>query len=193
MILTFFHKSLHSLPDEELMARVAANDDDRAYDELYHRHSRHLMGMLWGLLHNDEERAADLTQDTFLRVWSSRSNFHKDKSFRTWLYSIAYNLVKNEYRHEEYHEEYEQHITSTEKEDEENDFDIKLDGEAFDEALKKELSLLPPEKMMLFALRFEEEMAVPQIAEVMEIAEGTVKSRLHNLIKTLKIKLKQYE
>ena len=70
---------------------------------------------------------------------------------------------------------------------------IKLDNEKFDEVLRTELSKLSQDKLMLFTLRFEGEMTIPQIAGVMGIAEGTVKSRLHKLIQTLKTKLKQYE
>ena len=73
------------------------------------------------------------------------------------------------------------------------DLDVGLDDRLFDEALRKELSLLDAESRLLFSLRFEEEMTVPQIAEVMKIPEGTVKSRQHTIIRNLKQKLKIYE
>ena len=46
---------------------------------------------------------------------------------------------------------------------------------------------------MLFELRFTQELTVPEIAAVLEIPEGTVKSRLHNLIQYLRLRLKEYE
>ena len=55
------------------------------------------------------------------------------------------------------------------------------------------LDKLPPEQRVLFALRYEEELTVPQLAEVMGIPEGTVKSRLHYLLQYLRKKLKVYE
>ena len=68
-----------------------------------------------------------------------------------------------------------------------------MDNKRFDEALRTELSLLDADSRLLFSLRFEEEMTVPQIAKVMNIPEGTVKSRQHTIVRNLKNKLKIYE
>ena len=64
-----------------------------------------------------------------------------------------------------------------------------IDSRAFDLALGRELDRLSPEGRLLFSLRFEEELTVRQIAGVMALPEGTVKSRLHALTQTLKQKL----
>ena len=66
-----------------------------------------------------------------------------------------------------------------------------LEDEAFDQALKQELETMSQESRLLFSLRFEEELTIPQIALVMTLPEGTVKSRLHTLTQTLKQKLNQ--
>ena len=66
-------------------------------------------------------------------------------------------------------------------------------GRMFDRELSALLDKLPPEQRVLFALRYEEELTVPQLAEVMGIPEGTVKSRLHYLLQYLRKKLKVYE
>ena len=181
-----------SLSDEDLMKRVASKDDDRAFDELYHRHARRVMGFLMRQL-GDSERAADLVQDAFLRLWSSRERYLSGKCFSTWLFSIAYNLLKNEYRRSGYSVEYAEHVINSTTEEQDDDLDVKLDDRLFDAALRQELSLLDAESRLLFSLRFEEEMTVPQIAEVMKIPEGTVKSRQHTIIRNLKQKLKIYE
>lgn len=188
--LIFVNKA--SLSDEELMKRVASKDDDRAFDELYHRHARRVMGFLLRQL-GDSERAADLVQDAFLRLWSSRERYLSGKCFSTWLFSIAYNLLKNEYRRSGYSVEYAEHVINSTTEEQDDDLDVKLDDRLFDAALRQELSLLDAESRLLFSLRFEEEMTVPQIAEVMKIPEGTVKSRQHTIIRNLKQKLKIYE
>ena len=184
--------SIASLSDEDLMKRVASKDDDRAFDELYHRHARRVMGFLMRQI-GDSEKAADLVQDAFLRLWSSRERYLSDKCFSTWLSSIAYNLLKNEYRRSGYSCEYAEHVINSTSEEQDEDLDVRLDDRLFDEALRKELSLLDAESRLLFSLRFEEEMTVPQIAEVMKIPEGTVKSRQHTIIRNLKHKLKIYE
>ena len=174
------------------MRRVASRDDDRAFDELYHRYARRVMGFLMRQL-NDSEKAADLVQDAFMRLWSSRERYLSGKSFSTWLFSIAYNLLKNEYRRSGYSSEYAEHVMNSTTEEQDEDVELRLDDRLFDEALHQALSQLDADSRLLFSLRFEEEMTVPQIAEVMKIPEGTVKSRQHTIVRNLKQKLKIYE
>ncbi|MBO7119283.1 MAG: sigma-70 family RNA polymerase sigma factor [Bacteroidaceae bacterium] len=189
MNILMFHKPLGSFTDDELMQRVSSEDDDRAYDELYRRHARRLMGFFFRQIGKDEAQAADLVQDAFLRLWTSRNKF-SGTGFRTWLFTISFNLLRNHYRHDEIRKQYEQ-IATKQKEEVAADAHIieQIDSRAFDLALQRELEKLPPEGRMLFSLRFEEELTVPQIAEVMAVPEGTVKSRLHTLTQTLKHKL----
>ena len=184
-------KPLGSLTDDELMQRVASKDDDRAYGELYHRHARRLMGFFFRQMNGDEALAADLTQDAFMRVWTARDRF--SGSFRTWLLTIGYNLVKNHYRHNEYQKQYELFTKQIGEEVADSNIIDKLADEAFDKALRQLLEKLPPESRLLFSFRFEEELTVPEIAVLMELPEGTVKSRLHTLTQTLRQKLNRHE
>ena len=189
MIISRLFKPLSALADDELMQRVSSKDDDRAYDELYHRHARKLMGFFYRQTDGDEALAADLTQDTFMRVWTARDKY-SGASFRAWLLTIAYNLLKNHYRHSEHQRRYEQFAMQTREEAADSNIVEILDGEAMDLALKALLEKMTPGNRLLFSLRFEEELTVPQIALVLAIPEGTVKSRLHTLIQSLKQKLR---
>lgn len=188
MIVTRFFKPLGSLTDDELMQRVCRKDDDRAFDELYHRHARRLMGFFFRQLDRNEAVAADFTQDAFMRVWTARDKF-TGTTFRTWLFTIAFNLIKNHIRHSVHQKQYEQFVAKHQAVTEDSKVVESMDNEAFDRALRQELERMSPDSRLLFSLRFEEELSVPQIAEVMAIPEGTVKSRLHTLTQTLKKKL----
>ena len=187
-----FLKPLASLSDEELMQRVASKDDDRAYGELYHRHARRLMGLFYRQMNGDEALAADLTQDAFMRVWTARNRF-SGANFRTWLLTIGYNLIKNHYRHTEHQKQYELFSRQTGEEAADNNIIDKMENDAFDQTLRQELEKLPSETRLLFSFRFEEELTVPEIAALMGIPEGTVKSRLYMLTQTLKQKFNQYD
>ena len=189
MIISHLFKPLSALTDDELMQRVST-DDDRAFGELYHRHARRLMGFFFRQIDRDEALAADLMQDAFLRIWTARDKF-TGTSFRTWLFTIAFNLLKNHYRHTEHQKQFEQFVAQHQPATEDSNIIEKLDDAAFDLALRQELERMSPDGRLLFSLRFEEELSVPQIAEVMAIPEGTVKSRLHTLTQTLKQKLNQ--
>ncbi len=188
MSIHLFHKPLASLTDDELMLQVSSKDDDRAYGELYRRHARRLMGFFYRQLDKDEAQAADFVQDAFLRLWTSRKKFG-GTGFRTWLFTISFNLLRNHYRHDEIRKLYE--LSASKQQEVVADAHIieQIDSRAFDLALQRELEKLPPEGRLLFSLRFEEELTVPQIAEVMAVPEGTIKSRLHALTQTLKQKL----
>ena len=187
-----FLKPLASLSDEELMQRVASKDDDRAYGELYHRHACRLMGLFYRQMNGDEALAADLTQDAFMRVWTARDRF-SGANFRTWLLTIGYNLIKNHYRHTEHQKQYELFSKQTGEEAADNNIIDKMENDAFDQTLRQELEKLPLDSRLLFSFRFEEELTVPEIAALMGIPEGTVKSRLYMLTQTLKQKFNQYD
>lgn len=189
MIISHLFKPLSALSDEELMQRVSSKDDDRAYDELYRRHARRLMGFFFRQTGSNEVLAADLTQDTFMRVWTARDRFSGSR-FHTWLLTIGYNLLKNHYRHGEHEKAYELFAMQTLEEASDNNIIAQLDQQVFDQMLSRLLEKMPPESRLLFSLRFEEELTVPQIAVVMAVPEGTVKSRLHILTQRLKQKLK---
>ena len=192
MTLPLIFKSLGSLNDDELMQRVSSKDDDRAFGVLYHRHARRVMGFFFRQLNGDESLASDFTQDAFMRVWTARDKF-AGSNFRTWILTIAYNLVKNHYRHNEYEKQYEAFAKQTKEQVVENNIVEQLDNDAFDKALRQELKKLQPEGRLLFSLRFEEELTVPEIATLMAIPEGTVKSRLYVLTQNLKQKFNQHE
>lgn len=82
--------------DTQDMARLAAGHD-AALNELMERHGEKLFHYLIRCL-QDEEEAADLAQETFVRVYQHRAKFDTGQKFSTWLYTIASNLVRDRYR-----------------------------------------------------------------------------------------------
>ena len=70
---------------------------------------------------------------------------------------------------------------------------FKLDETILHNALREALKSLPEPYAMLFSLHYEEELTIPQIAQITDLPEGTVKSRLHKTMNIIKQQLKQYE
>jgi RNA polymerase sigma-70 factor (ECF subfamily) len=82
--------------DAQEMARLAAGHG-AALNNLMERHAERLFHYLVRALQNEED-AADLAQETFVRVYQNRTKFDTLQKFSTWLYAIAGNLVRDRYR-----------------------------------------------------------------------------------------------
>jgi RNA polymerase sigma-70 factor (ECF subfamily) len=78
-------------PDTELVARVLASDDRRAYAELVRRHQSAVRSLLRRLCAGDAAQADDLAQETFLRAYRALGSWRGGGRFSTWLYRIAWN------------------------------------------------------------------------------------------------------
>jgi RNA polymerase sigma-70 factor (ECF subfamily) len=87
--------------DRADMASLAAGGD-AALNDLMERHAAKLFNYLVRSLQNEED-AADLGQETFVRIFQNRSKFDPRIKFSTWLYAIATNLVKDRYRYRSRH------------------------------------------------------------------------------------------
>lgn len=78
------------------MQRLASGHD-AALNDIMERHGERLFHFLIRGLQNEDE-AADLAQEAFVRVYQNRAKFDAGQKFSTWLYAIAANLVKDRYR-----------------------------------------------------------------------------------------------
>lgn len=85
-----------SLSDEELMIRYQTGDET-AFEEIYARYGKKIYGFLMRRLTNPDT-SADLFQETFLRLHRGRSLYRPELPFKTWLYTIANNLVRDSLR-----------------------------------------------------------------------------------------------
>lgn len=181
---------LRQQTDEQLMAK-AAKGSDTAFEELYRRYARRLKGFFFLQLGGDEELAADATHDVFLRAYEARSRYQEGRRVDTWLFTIAYNICRNHYRSNAYETQLLATIDAEPVTDQQ--IEVQLDQAALDEALTQVLAELPAPLHQIFSLHYQEELTIPQIAEIVGVPEGTVKSRLHKTMNIIRKKLKKYE
>ena len=177
--MSLFHlKPLRQQTDEQLMTRTAAGSD-AAFEEVYRRYARRLKGFFFMQLGGDEELAADATHDVFLRAYEARSRYEEGRKVDTWLFTIAYNIC----------------LLSTLDAEPVTDqlIEVRLDSATLDQALEKVLAELTPTLHQIFSLHYQEELTIPQIAEIVGVPEGTIKSRLHKTMNIIRKKLKKYE
>jgi RNA polymerase sigma-70 factor, ECF subfamily len=88
--------SIKQLDDSGVVAAFLAGER-RAFDELVERYQNRLLNFVYRTT-GDRERAEDLVQETFIRVYRHLHRFDQSKKFSTWVYTIASNLAKNELR-----------------------------------------------------------------------------------------------
>ncbi len=174
--------------DEELMQKIIRGEP-LAFEMLYHRHVRRFQGFFMRMLGYNCAKAEDFTQDLFLRIYEQSARFEEKQTFSSWAFSIAYNLCKNEYRHQEVEEKYQadaQGKTAC------YETEPPLDKVQFENHLQQAIFRLPEAQKAAFTLRYQEELPVSEIAQILKVPEGTVKSRLHYALRSLAETLKIY-
>jgi RNA polymerase sigma-70 factor (ECF subfamily) len=186
---------LKLLSDEQLFRRVK-DGDIAAFDELYCRYNHRLLHYLLRMLNGNESRAQDLLQDIFLRVLDKRNQFHDTKKFATWIYTITHNLCINEYRQGQNRKTV--NITDIDYpvfslEDSPEFTMDKIDLENFSKQLLLLLKYLPVDQRSTFLLRFQENLSIPAIAEILNCPAGTIKSRLYYTLSMIAERLKAYD
>jgi RNA polymerase sigma-70 factor (ECF subfamily) len=189
--MQLFKPKYNSLTDEELM-KALSKGDQRAFDELYKRFYAQLLGYFKNMLWGDREKAEDMVHDIFAKIIKNPDYFDVNRSFRTWLFSVASNMCKNEYKKQAVRKN-----TSTGVEDyrsisSSTNVLAEVQDIQFQQAFEENLAKMDEKHREVFALRHLEGLSMKEIAEVMEINEGTVKSRLFYATKFLAEKLKVY-
>jgi RNA polymerase sigma-70 factor (ECF subfamily) len=183
------------MTDQELMLHLQKGEVS-AFDELYKRYSKMLLGYFIRMLNYDKPRAQDTLHDVFLKIIEKPELFDRTRSFKSWVYAIAYNTCKNQYKHYEVVKEFNDEIRNTGNLLDEKflvSAAARMDGIEFKKALGKVLEEIPFDKKTTFVLRYQEDHSITEIAEIMECSEGTVKSRIHYTLKILSEKLKIYD
>jgi len=183
----FFKKRLFIQTDEELM-KMVHQGSEAAFTELYARYSTSLLRYFTRMLWNNRAMAEDFLHDLFLKIIRNPQQFDVNRKFSTWAYSVAHNMCKNEYRKKT------NQLRLDEVEVEHSrDLDRELDLFSANERLTMLLETLEEDDKTIFLLRYEEELSIAQISQVVFMPEGTVKSRLFYLRKNLAMALHEFK
>ncbi len=178
-------KSYESWSDEELMQALSKGNHD-AFTELYERYSKPLLHYFLRLLWRDQNLAEDMVHDLFAKIIKKPELFDVTRSFRTWIYVVATNMCKNEYRKKEVRRGVSNGLDNyfTLYDSNENVMN-KVQDSQFKEAFLVGLNALDAKHKEVFTLRHMDGLSMKEIADVLEISEGTVKSRLFYATKYL--------
>lgn len=185
----FRNKDFSDYSDEKLMLYVV-NGHSEAFTEIYNRYSNKLFRYFYRLLNNNQSKAEDFTQDLFIKLMQSAQSFNADKKFSAWLYTMANNMCRNEWRNQS-----NRNVILSKMEfetTEHQNFNHKIDQKLMLQKLETEIQQFPELDQTLIAMRYQQELSIAEIATIIDIPEGTVKSKLFYLMKKLSLKLKVY-
>ena len=177
---------LQELADERLVELYRSGNDE-AFRTLVERYEPSIKGFLHKRL-KDEDRVADLTQDTFLRVHRARDRYDSSRKFSTWIYTIAGNLAKNELRNRSRNplvlvqtikKNWEADHRPLEWEDNTYRPDDLYRKRHLRETIEKAVKELPVHHREVFVLRELEGKTYEEISDITGVNLGTVKSRLN--------------
>ena len=177
--------------DTELLVRYMAGDED-AFGEIVSLYKNPLYAFLRKFL-NQQALVEDVFQDTFLQLYTSREKFDTDRPLRPWLFTIAANKAKDALRKIQRRSEMSLGTAAISEEVSIDDLFNMLSSyeqTPLDEVSKDEtaqqvrviIADLPENLRIILTLSYFEQFSYKQMAEILSIPIGTVKSRLHTAV-----------
>ena len=157
------------------LMRAIQQGDMVAFNSMVDRYKSRLMNVIGRMLSSTEE-AEDVVQETFVRVYQHRQSFNFKHCFSTWIYTIALNLARNELRKRKKFKFYE--ISDMQGNEKEFAVDPKVPTR-LPEVLDGAIRDLPEKYRVAFILRDVQEMPYEEVARVLGVPLGTVKSRVN--------------
>jgi len=188
---------MKDVTDENLIKNFLEGDV-KSFEELVHRYEIPLMGFLQRYTGNYQE-AEEVFQETFLRVYTKAQRFDPERSFKTWVYTIALNLARTALKRR-----YSAHVLARSDHEGGNQDKIILEGEApeeysaesvqerseVSELIRDAVLSLPEKQRDVFVLYQYQNLCYTEIASVLGRPVGTIKSQMHYAIQALRDRLK---
>ena len=173
--------------DDSAVVTAFLAGEERGFQELVERYQTRLLNFIYRTI-GDRDRAEDLVQEVFIRVYRHLHRFDRSKKFSTWVYTIASNLAKNELRNRSRNPLvlFQAMRGATEEEDRPLQFedttarpDDMYRKRHLRELVEDTVAKLPEHHRQVFVLRELEGKSYEEIAEITACNLGTVKSRLN--------------
>ena len=184
------------MEDRDIIERVLGGDND-AFSLLVEKYQTKVYNLALRMSGNEDD-AFDLAQDSFVRAWRNLGSFQFESSFSTWLFRLTSNICLDFLRAKKRRAAVS--LTVTDEEDEESQLAVPDPGKTPEEAviaaedralLTRALNELPADQRQILTLRAIDDLSYAEIAEILHLQEGTVKSRLSRARTALRNKLLQ--
>ena len=170
---------------EDVKLHKVQQQDHRTFSLLLERYGNRLLRSAYCMSKNQEE-AEDLVQETFLQAFQAADKFRGQSKIYTWLYGIMLNCHRARRRKRKVHVD-----LDSVAEPESPELVIKESTRI--EVIKDVVSHLNQDQAQIIRLRYYENRTVDEIARILDISKGTVKSRLHYAREKIRNKQNQHD
>ncbi len=187
--------------DDHSLLEATRTGDETAFQELVRRYRNQITNYVYRML-DDYDRAVDLAQETFVRVYMNADRYQATYSFSTYIYRIAHNLAISELRQRKRRRLIPLPTFFSDKDNEEVEVELPdqkqmaaddaMISDERREAVARAIASLPEKYRAPLVLCDLEEKSYEEISEVLGLPTGTVKSRINRARNLLKEKLRDY-
>ena len=174
---------------EEL--ELLRNASMQTFESLYHRYSGKLYNFIMRVSKGNAYISEELVQRTFIKVWESRESVDPEKSFISYLCTIAKNMLLNEYEHQTIQFIYEEYI-KVKTTDQDNNTEKEVDKNLLEEYIEHLTDQLPPKRREIFILSRKEGLSNKVIANRLNITESTIETQLSKALAFMKSQLNSH-
>lgn len=175
------------MTDEALMVLLKRGTKS-AFEELYARYSKELLAFIYRMVNRNEAAAQDILHDVFVVIIEKPDRFDTDRRFRSWIYTVATNSCRKFHRQSATHRS-DTPAAAHQSSDEQPNL---RDRTYFNASLAQALDRLSSEHKEVFILKHQRHRSIKEIADILSIPEGTVKSRLFTATRQLAKMLKHF-
>ncbi len=177
--------------DDAALVTASQAGDQYAFAQLVQRHQRFVFNLVYRMLQQYEE-ANEVTQETFFAAWQGLPSFRGSARFSTWLYRIAYNCALKQLEQRKRDQALQ---LAMQEEQSAGDDQVSAQIETHDRQalVREQLSLLPAKYRIVLVLRHLQEMTYEEMAEILTMPIGTIKTHLFRARNLLKERLEAFE
>jgi RNA polymerase sigma-70 factor, ECF subfamily len=171
---------------EQALIQRCKDGDIGAFDELVRRYEKRVFSFAYRIAGNQDD-AGDVAQEAFIRVFNSIGTFRGDANFTTWIYRIVTNVYLDERKKSKSHRhvslddyiELDENAVSRQIEDESPNPEQIVEDKERDQVIQSAIRSLPDYQRVIVTLYHLQNRSYEEIAEILNLPIGTVKSRLN--------------
>ena len=177
----------HTIKDEPLLVSNLSKGNLLAFNTLYNEYSSHLYHFAFRYLKSKDE-AEDLVQQVFTIIWEKRAELKEELSFKSFLFTITFNIIRKHFRTKSYLSEY---FKTRISEDQDLQTSQKITYDSLYQYITELVNHLPDRRKEIFIKSRFEGLSIKEISEELKISHKTVENQLTDALKFIRTNLNQ--